>query len=43
MASLEGELLPVDIQSAYDGHRDLLKLPGGGVSAPARECFRSQS
>jgi hypothetical protein len=24
---VEGQLLPVDIQPAYDGHRDLLKLP----------------
>ena len=24
---VEGDLLPVDIQPAYDGHRDLLKLP----------------
>ena len=26
---VEGDLLPVDIQPAYDGHRDLLKLPVG--------------
>src|SRR5271157_3157331 len=26
---VEGDLLPVDIQPAYDGHRDLLKLPKG--------------
>src|SRR5580693_413236 len=25
---VEGDLLPVDIQPAYDGHRDLLMLPG---------------
>ena len=24
---VESQLLPVDIQPAYDGHRDLLKLP----------------
>jgi hypothetical protein len=24
---VEGQLLPVNIQPAYDGHRDLLKLP----------------
>jgi hypothetical protein len=35
------ELLPVDIQPAYDGHRDLLKLQRG-ISTP-RECLRSQS
>src|SRR6059058_2883465 len=32
----EGELLPVDIQPACDGHRDLLTLPGA-PQAPARE------
>jgi hypothetical protein len=26
---VEGDLLPVNIQPAYDGHRDLLKLPKG--------------
>jgi hypothetical protein len=26
---VKGDLLPVDIQPAYDGHRDLLKLPEG--------------
>jgi hypothetical protein len=25
---VEGDLLPVDVQPAYDGHRDLLKLQG---------------
>ena len=25
---------PVDIQSAYDGHRDLLKLSGGASAPP---------
>jgi hypothetical protein len=36
---VEGELLPVDIQSAYDGHRDLLKLQRG--QHPARIPTRS--
>jgi len=35
------ELLPVDIQPACDGHRDLLKLQRG-ISTP-RECLRGQS
>src|SRR5271165_5175790 len=34
---VERELLPVDIQPAYDGHRDLLKLQRG-ISTP-RECI----
>jgi len=38
---VERELLPVDIQPAYDGHRDLLKLQRG-ISTP-RECQRDQS
>ena len=38
---VEGELLPVDIQPAYDGHRDLLKLPEGALSAPYANCLRS--
>jgi len=38
---VERELLPVDIQPAYDGHRDLLKLQRG-LSTP-RECLRGQS
>jgi hypothetical protein len=38
---VERELLPVDIQPAYDGHRDLLKLQRG-ISTP-RECLRGQS
>jgi hypothetical protein len=33
---VEGQLLPVNIQSAYDGHRDLLKLPRA-PQAPERE------
>jgi hypothetical protein len=34
--AVEGQLLPVDIEPAYDGHRDLLKLPKGraGGAAP---------
>src|SRR5512135_2881150 len=36
---VEGDLLPVDVEPAYDGHRDLLKLPER-ASAPARECLR---
>ena len=39
---VEGELLPVDIQSAYDGHRDLLKLHGARVSASRTRMLRSQ-
>jgi hypothetical protein len=37
---VEGDLLPVDVEPAYDGHRDLLKLPGAH-QRPARECLRS--
>ena len=36
---VEGQLLLVDIQPAYDGHRDLLKLPGRH-QAPERELLR---
>jgi hypothetical protein len=36
-----GQLLPVDIQPAYGGHRDLLKLQRG-ISTP-RECLSGQS
>jgi hypothetical protein len=39
---VEGQLLPVDIQPAYDGHRDLLKLPGR-PKRPYANCLRSQS
>jgi hypothetical protein len=39
---VEGDLLPVDIQPAYDGHRDLLKLPEGRTR-PLRICLRGQS
>jgi len=38
----EGDLLPVDIQPAYDGHRDLLTLPGA-PQAPTREWLTNQS
>jgi hypothetical protein len=37
---VEGQLLPVDIQPAYDGHRDLLKLRRG-ASAPCQLPTRS--
>jgi hypothetical protein len=32
---VEGDLLPVDIQPAYDGHRDLLKLRKGRTPLPS--------
>jgi hypothetical protein len=31
---VEGDLFPVDIQPAYDGHRDLLKLRKGRTPLP---------
>src|SRR5437773_524542 len=31
---VEGDLLPVDIQPAYDGHRDLLTLRKGRTPLP---------
>ena len=34
---VEGDLFPVDVEPAYDGHRDLLKLPEGRPQAPPRE------
>ena len=37
---VEGDLLPVDIQPAYDGHRDLLKLRRG-ARAPCEMPTRS--
>ena len=37
---IERELLPVDVEPAYDGHRDLLKLQRG-ISTPARMPTRS--
>ena len=39
---VEGDLLPVDIQPAYDGHRDLLKLRKG-AHAPHANCLRGPS
>ena len=36
---VEGDLLPVDIQPAYDGHRDLLKLRRGAHPSHA-DCLR---
>jgi len=38
---VERELLPVDVEPAYDGHRDLLEFQRG-ISTP-RECLRGQS
>ena len=37
---VEGQLLPVNIQSAYDGHRDLLKLPRA-PTRPHANCYES--
>jgi hypothetical protein len=34
--AVESDLFPMDIQSSYDGHRDLLKLPRGR-NTPERE------
>ena len=36
---VEGQLLPVDIQPAYDGHRDLLKLPQGAQAPRTRIAY----
>jgi hypothetical protein len=30
--TIEGDLIPMDIQSSYDGHRDLLKLPRAAIA-----------
>jgi hypothetical protein len=38
---VESQLLPVDVEPAHDGHRDLLKLQRG-MSTP-RECLHGQS
>ena len=38
---VEGDLLPVNIQPAYDRHRDLLKL--WGRARPPANCLRGQS
>jgi hypothetical protein len=35
---VEGDLLPVDIEPAYDGHRDLLELRG--ARTPHANCLR---
>lgn len=40
---VEGQLLPVDIQPAYDGQRDLLKLPRAPPERPYANCLHSQS
>jgi len=39
---VEGQLLSVDIQPAYDGHWDLLTLPRA-PKRPNADCLRSQS
>ena len=39
--TVEGDLLPMDVQSSYDGHRDLLKLPRA-PSAPVRNDHPSE-
>jgi hypothetical protein len=39
---VERDLLPVDIQPAYDGHRDFLKLRRGAHPSNA-DCLRGQS
>jgi hypothetical protein len=39
---VEGDLVPVDVEPAYDGHRDLLKLPGR-VSALHANAYASNS
>jgi hypothetical protein len=39
---VEGELLPMDVQSSYDGHRDLLKLPRDAQARPPREWLTSR-
>jgi hypothetical protein len=36
---VERDLLPVDIEPAYDGHRDLLKLRRGANKRPARNAY----
>ena len=38
---VESDLLPVDIQPAYDGHRDLLKLRRAHARAPCELPTRS--
>src|SRR5215471_12806029 len=39
---VEGDLLPVNIQPAYDRHRDLLTLPRA-LQTPIREWLTNQS
>jgi hypothetical protein len=39
---VEGDLFPVNVQPAYDGHRDLLKLRKG-AHAPHANCLRGPS
>ena len=36
---VERDLLPVDIEPAYDGHRDLLKLRRGANKRPVRNAY----
>jgi len=40
---VEGDLLPVNIQPAYDRHRDLLKLRRGAGTRPMRICLHGLS
>jgi hypothetical protein len=40
---VERDLLPVNIQPAYDGHRDLLTLRRGAGTRPVRICLRDSS
>ena len=40
---VESDLLPVNIQPAYDRHRDLLKLRRGAGTRPHANCLRGQS
>ena len=36
---VERDLFPVDVEPAYDGHRDLLKLRRGASKRPARNAY----
>jgi hypothetical protein len=36
---VEGDLFPVDVEPAYDGHRDLPKLWKGREQAPRAKCL----
>ena len=40
---VEGDLFPVDVEPAYDGHRDLLKLQRDARKRPRAKCLRGQS